>query len=92
MDYFEASLKAGSIVISEGDMIYCGGNYLTIKKIFENYVSVSRNDNGEYELHCSVEFEDGNGVFRSWKSEFDGGFVMRTVVKNYKICNELIFA
>lgn len=50
----------------EGDKIFCAGHKVTIKQI-------AFQEPWEWRNAWYLEFTDTNGVYRSWKQNFDGG-------------------
>lgn len=60
--------------LEPGDMVVCQGIKATIKEIKYQFYD-ERNDFGTGELF-DVEFIDTNGSYRSWKSQWDGGYVI----------------
>lgn len=68
-----------------GDTIKCKGVESVIGKILSQSTfigSSSLNQEGYYD----IEFEDKNGVYRSWKSYLDGGTViLNPNAENYHV-------
>ncbi len=60
--------------ISVGDTIIAMGIKAKVKEIYysDRYVEEK---NGKYNIFYDVEFKDTNGVYRHWKSYFDGGHI-----------------
>ena len=74
-------------MVEVGDKIRAKGITCTIAKIYykERYVEpihIYNEEKHEYEMgddykiFYDIEFEDTNGVYRHWKSAFDGGEVI----------------
>lgn len=69
--------------LEPGDQISCKGIKATIKEIkFQDYYA------GDYHM----EFTSTDGVYRSWKSVYDGGFVTphRTIINSEAKFNEVL--
>lgn len=60
--------------ISVGDSIIAMGIRAKIKELFYSDRYVEMKD-GKYQIFYDVEFIDTNGIYRHWKSYFDGGHV-----------------
>ena len=59
--------------LEPGDTIICQGVKATIDTItFQEYWG----ENTNYEFGFYTEFRDTNGVYRSWKQMYDGGYVI----------------
>lgn len=70
-------------MIGIGDTIHCKGISAVIAEIYYNdrFIELIPDQEEEvYAIFYDVEFRDTNGVLRSWKSIFDGGYVEFTSV------------
>lgn len=61
--------------IKYGDRIRCQNVVCTVGEIFY-YDKYVEEKNGKYEVFYDIEFRDTNGIYRSWKSYFDGGVLL----------------
>ena len=62
--------------ISIGDTIICKGIHSTIAKLYYSFRCVEwHHEKKEFVKYYDVEFEDTNGIYRHWKSYFDGGCI-----------------
>lgn len=59
----------GSKVLEPGDKVFCQGILCTIQEI-------AFQEPWEWREAFYLEFRDTNGVYRSWKQNFDGGYAI----------------
>lgn len=75
-DYFEVletMTKMPKVKI--GSIINCQGITSEIKELYYSDRYVTLKDD-EYQIFYDVEFKDTNGIYRHWKSYFDGGKIV----------------
>lgn len=69
-------------MIGIGDTIHCQGIAAVIAEIYYNdrFIELIPDQEDEYAIFYDIEFRDTNGVLRSWKSIFDGGYAEFTSI------------
>ena len=63
-------------MIGIGDTIHCQGIAAVIAEIYYNdrFIELIPDQEEEYAIFYDIEFRDTNGILRSWKSIYDGGY------------------
>ena len=63
-------------MIGIGDTIHCQGIAAVIAEIYYNdrFIELIPGKDDEYTIFYDIEFRDTNGILRSWKSIYDGGY------------------
>lgn len=63
-------------MIGIGDIIHCQGIAAVIAEIYYNdrFIELIPDQEEEYAIFYDIEFRDTNGILRSWKSIYDGGY------------------
>ena len=83
-NYLEAYETIGGNKVKAGDVVKALGLTTTVKEVLDSYFYVETGhksfkeakDETKYYVFCDVEFIDTEGVYRHWKSSFDGGYII----------------
>lgn len=69
-------------MIGIGDTIHCQGIAAVIAEIYYNdrFIELIPDQEEEYAIFYDIEFRDTNGILRSWKSIYDGGYAEFTSI------------